>query len=168
MATNALAGCELNPNDEISPRGEEDSPSQATVSEASLRQSNSILRMAARPPVLASDSTRHRTLGSRWASIPPSVTTTTIPPSPTPRQAPISSRPRRPAAQGVCMKERGHSCPLVLPTILQGDRNVRAPSGASCIRAALISRVRQLEKGHAAGIYELLMPGAPVLISGPD
>lgn len=44
-------------------RGEEDSPPQATVSEASLHQGNSVLRMAARPPGLSSDSTHHRTLG---------------------------------------------------------------------------------------------------------
>ena len=37
-------------------------PPQATQSEASLRQGNSVLRMAARPPGFSSDSTRHRTL----------------------------------------------------------------------------------------------------------
>ena len=35
---------------------------------------------------------------------------------------------------GACMKERGHSCPPVFPTTREADRNVRASSGASCIR----------------------------------
>lgn len=42
----------------------------AVGSEASLRMSNSVLRMAARPPALSSDSTRHRTLEFRWAALP--------------------------------------------------------------------------------------------------
>src|SRR5512139_1521377 len=40
------------------------------------------------------------------------------------------------------MKERGHSCPPVLSTIRQADRNVRAPSGASCIRPEEHTRPR--------------------------
>ena len=67
LATNALAGCHLNPNDGVSARGEGGSPPQATGSEASLRQSNSVLRMAARPSVFSSDSIRHRTLLSENA-----------------------------------------------------------------------------------------------------
>jgi hypothetical protein len=60
-------------------RREETSPPPPTASEASSRQSNSVLRMAARPPGFSSDRTRHRTLELHWSySRPNSGLYTTI------------------------------------------------------------------------------------------